>query len=124
MINISNWSRENLAWLAGILEGEGSFYWESYKNNKTSKRYPRITVQMSDADVLQKAALIGGCGVFGGPTNNPNGHKPIYSWKVCVNHHVYALLVALFPFMGQRRQSKMRELIEVFRTETYRLSYK
>jgi hypothetical protein len=45
---------ERLAWLAGLLEGEGSFIAARFGNHS----YPRISVTMGDRDVLERAMTL------------------------------------------------------------------
>ena len=47
-------SEPMLYWLAGILEGEGSFM----KGVPSNPNSPRIAIQMTDKDVLEKVAAI------------------------------------------------------------------
>lgn len=46
--------REDVVWLAGLMEGEGCFTmgW----NRKSGKMQPRIQLQMTDLDVVQRAS--------------------------------------------------------------------
>ncbi len=46
-------SREDAIWLAGLLEGEGTF-------DLHRKKYPRVRVGMSDRDVVGRAATLTG----------------------------------------------------------------
>ena len=51
-----------IAWLAGLLEGEGSFGLTGYAAKK-SKVFPTISLAMTDLDIIERAgALIGGQG--------------------------------------------------------------
>ena len=51
-------ARDDLMWLAGLLEGEGSFLMA--RNIVAGKvyRYPKITVNMTDRDVIEHAAEV------------------------------------------------------------------
>jgi len=109
-----NWSRESLAWLAGLLEGEGSFV--------VNDTRPQITVDMTDEDVIRRCHEIAGVGHVYGPyarqrsTTGPR--KDLWSWRVSQQLHTYALMVALYPWMGQRRQEKMREIMVTWLSRT------
>ena len=41
-------------------------------------------------------------------------HKPISQWIVCRHQEAIELMVAVYPFMGTRRQAKIRELLAQF----------
>lgn len=98
-----NWSRENLAWLAGIIEGEGYI----------SASMIRINVKMTDEDVILRAAHIAGCGRVTGP-QFVVGCKPIYRWQVSRQAHAYALLAAMFGHFCVRRRASAEAAMKAF----------
>ena len=106
------WTRENLAWLAGLMEGEASFV-------VTGNYYPKFCIQlnMTDEDVVKKAHLIGGMGLVSGPhiQKNPK-HKPFWTWKIHRRNHCYALCCAILPWMGERRSNRIIEFMKYFAT--------
>lgn len=103
-----HWSRENIAWLSGLIEGEGCF------QVKTGSSI-NIIIQMTDKDVLDRAGYIAGCGKVVGPYKTiKSHHKPCWRWKVSNSEHAYALLVAIYPFMASRRSVKIRELVAAY----------
>jgi hypothetical protein len=88
----------DLAWLAGLLEGEGSFM----TGPPSSPRLPAIQMTMVDEDVVQRAARIMGCRVF---TIKPRKRN----WKVAYairlrGESAVAWMRALRPLLGSRRQ--------------------
>ena len=118
-MNIDNWSRENLAWLAGLLEGEGSF---QFRNGRSL----RIQVAMTDEDVVRRAHQVTGGGNVSGPYVRGE-YKPQWLFTVTRSLDAYALMVALLPWMGARRRRDMTRLIsewtqwqQVGRVEAYR----
>lgn len=100
----SNWTRENLAWLAGLLEGEGSFI---LQNGRT----PVVQVSMTDEDVVLRAQKVAGMGGVSGPYDYGVGKKPQWVFKVANQPHAYALMAALYPWMASRRQQAIRTAI-------------
>ena len=103
----ANWSRENIAWLAGLIEGEGCFYVQPNKHGSSI-----IKVSMTDEDVILKARKISGCGKVHGPSNHIPGNKPVWTWTVAKASHVFALSFAIFPFLCKRRSEKLITLID------------
>ncbi len=74
-----------------------------------------IAMNMTDEDVVRQAALIAGVGRVNGPyeyndKKHPN-NKPFWKWTVTVSEHSYALMVAVYPWMGSRRRAKIREVL-------------
>jgi hypothetical protein len=115
-VDTTNWTRENLAWLAGLLEGDGCFTVGS------SQGLLRLECAMSDLDVLQKAQDIAGTGNISGPYNYGIGSKAMYRWHVTTTKNAYALMVALYPWLGNRRKNRILDLLESFRVYGIKLS--
>ncbi len=107
----------DLAWLAGLLEGEGYF---GMGNNGANSVRLRVTCRMTDKDVLRKAQAMTGMGRFY-KVNRDNGYykahwKDTWNWEINKKDHIYALIVALYPFMGKRRGVRILEMIETYKT--------
>lgn len=94
----------NLLWLAGLLEGEGSFM----RGSPSSQNQPRISIQMTDEDVIARVATLWGTSYLRSTRNHQQNPK----WKVCFQAAIrganaVALMNRLRPFMGQRRQTQI-----------------
>lgn len=98
---------KEIAWLAGLLEGEASF---SMKWNT-----PRIQLAMTDRDVVERAAVLleGNVKLKQRKDAQPQ-HKQQYTVEVAGPKAVQWLMT-LYTFMGERRQEKFRELLETWR---------
>ena len=114
--------REDLAWLAGLLEGEGSFQVGvngRVRPDGTQATRIRIATRMTDEDVLRKAQDMTGMGKFYKVRRDKDYYKDhwkdAWNWEINKKNHVYALCVAVYPFMGQRRRAKIRDLIDAYR---------
>ena len=85
-------------WLAGILEGEGSFC--------ISGGTPRLVLQMTDYDIVKQAANIIGSRVWKHP-RAIKGHKDIWA---CGRAGLTAIewMRILMPYLGIRRQEQIR----------------
>lgn len=90
----------DIAWLAGLLEGEGSFTW-SYT--------PQIQLQMTDRDIVERAAKLLGVGLRN-PWMRKDGYQTVWSCVPCGSTAI-SWMMTLFPLMGERRQAKIRELL-------------
>lgn len=90
-----------IAWVAGLLEGEGTF--------ANAAGYPHISVSMCDRDVLERAAAI-----LGIPTVSPkdvirnaeHGWSPAYQISV-TGARAAEWMHRLRPLMGQRRAQQI-----------------
>lgn len=94
-----------LYWLAGILEGEGSFL----PGPPSNPNVPRISVMMTDEDVIGEIA-----GLFGRkyhkyvPSNS--NHKPCFV-VLLTGRKAIDLMTKLKPLMGKRRQAQIDRAI-------------
>ena len=94
---------EELAWLAGWLEGEGCFY--AYLTNN----YFKIGVQgtSTDRDTIEKICLMVG-GVFRGPVAGvKENHKDHYVWGVYGRDNAVDLMHRVRPYMSVRRKEQI-----------------
>ncbi len=104
-------SETEIAWLAGFLEGEGSFSLEHHKSNGSYYYdYPAIAVQSTDYDVLERAAkLMDAPGIWNAKKANVNC-KPC--WQIRVrNDKAITIMNQILPYMGARRAGKIREVL-------------
>lgn len=100
------WAREDLAWLAGFYEGEGS----CVLRRKGDRVYMAITVSSTDLDVLEHARSIAHVGAISTQASRP-GCKQAWRWQVSDADQAMALAVALDPWLGSRRRARVREVI-------------
>lgn len=92
----------DLAWLAGLLEGEGCFY------ACQPKFQPSVKLTMTkDLDVLDRARVLMGAARVTGPYLDADPkHAPRYS--VTINSRkAIELMIAIRPHMGTRRQAQI-----------------
>ncbi|WNM70104.1 HNH endonuclease [Myxococcus phage Mx1] len=95
-------------WLAGLLEGEGSFMSPS----PSEPNCPKITLQMTDRDVVEKAARLMGITYI--HERAPKNPKWKTTYRICVKGaRAVELMKLLRMHMGQRRHKKIGEILEV-----------
>jgi hypothetical protein len=95
---------QNIEWVAGLLEGEGSFY--SVKPKQTV----RIACSMTDLDVLEKLQSLTGCGSIFKLTKRQSHWKDAWNWTI-TGRQAVELMRELLPYMGARRSERIRELL-------------
>lgn len=108
------WTREDLAWVAGIYEGEGclSLRDNGYKGNN---KYVTMRICMTDKDILDRVARIIGMGdvkLITPPSRA--GKKPMYEWKLGRWDQWYPFVMAIFQWLGERRQAKVVEAVRLW----------
>src|SRR6266704_613078 len=99
--------REQLIWLAGWLEGEGSF-----GTHKASLQ-PIIQGESTDLDVVERASIIAGSKLYGPYISNhnnlkkrPKSVKPYYKISLW-GKPAAELMMSLYPLMGTRRRGQI-----------------
>ncbi len=94
--------KEQLAWAAGLFEGEGCFH---YRAN------PRCTVaklESTDEDVVRKFGSTLGFGSVSGP-NDKGANKSTWTWRVSSFELFQQTVTCFWPYLGDRRKLKARE---------------
>jgi hypothetical protein len=91
---------KDIAWFAGIMEGEGSFLWNSS---------PVVTVAMTDEDIIQRVADIIGYEVSNYVPKRPNA-KRVYETQAAGSRGA-AWMMTLYPFMGMRRRGQITQVL-------------
>jgi hypothetical protein len=100
----------NLAWLAGLYEGEGSIV--AVQRSNTASPTLGMAIKMTDLDVLERARDTVALGtVFGPYQSSYVGAKPHWSWNVQKAGAVFSLATALYPWLGERRQGQIVEKV-------------
>jgi hypothetical protein len=89
------------AWLAGLLEGEGSFI----ANRSARSSYPVIKVEMCEQEVIERAARLLDTRVWIVPPGT-EGWRPTYVAQIA-GHRAAEWMRALRPYMGLRRAASI-----------------
>lgn len=102
-------SDNDLHWLAGWLEGEGSFM----KGSPSAPSQVKVKAEITDEDVVQKASII--LGVSYAKVNRIT--KPHYkpTWTIMVRgSNAIELMHLLRPLMSKRRQQQIDDAIKSY----------
>lgn len=106
----------DLAWVAGLIEGEGSVYTKYVKG----RPYPGIRVGMTDEDVVRRLhSLVPGSTITG--PHEPTtawGRKPWWLWYAQRQAVAAGLLMSIYPLMGQRRQQSIQSVLAKWRANS------
>lgn len=108
------------AWVAGLLEGEGSFILTvsrpPRKDGQPSRRVINVVCGSTDKDIIEKLYRLTGVGrIYEDKVRTDGvvqGRKRMYRWQVSRREDLLLLLKAIRPHMGERRGAKIDELIE------------
>lgn len=105
--------REQLAWAAGLFEGEGCFN-TFHRPKGTWSVQARLA--MTDGDVVHRFAAIIGAGQVHGPRQRRPNEQPLYEWYVQAAPDVLTVIRLLSPWLGIRRSAKAAEIAEIAAT--------
>lgn len=94
-------------WVAGILEGEGSFQTPP----PSEPNIVRVTLQMTDEDIVKRVKRILNCGsVCKCAPRNENWSE---TWRLTIKGNpALELMKSLKPLMGERRTDRIDEVLK------------
>jgi len=99
---------DELAYLAGVFDADGSFGMWSKGEGKNKQL--RVCVDMSDGDIILKFLTFFKAGaIYSRVPKDPN-HKLMYSWRVTHRDTAISILRTMFPYFSKRRQAKFHEV--------------
>ncbi len=99
--------REDLAWAAGLFEGEGCIYMHPNHTVPTV----RVEVTSTDLDVLEHFQQVVGFGTISPHVRAKPHHKLPYKWRGSGHERSQALVAMFWPWLGPRRRGRAAELL-------------
>lgn len=106
-------NRYDLYWLAGWLEGEGSFHFSKQK-------MAGISAASTDYDVMQKVAILMKCKLHGPyveystASRDRSFYKP--QWQIEVSGpRAVGWIMTLYTLMGHRRRARIKDVLALWR---------
>ena len=114
-----NLSETDIAWIAGLLEGEGYFGIDNrpkdlYEISKAPPA-PFIRVSMVDEDVIRKLSKLLDK-FYSSPSRKTVKGKQVYTLHIGEKEKVLFILQKIFPYMGVRRGERIAECISHLQT--------
>jgi len=114
-----NLKETDIAWIAGLLEGEGYFGID----NRSKKRYevsntppaPFIKISMVDEDIIERLSQLLDKSYFS-PTRKTVTGKQVYTLHLGEKEKVLFVLQKILPYMGARRGERIKESISHLQT--------
>lgn len=107
-------SRESdIAWAAGLFEGEGciGIWWPPSTIGHRKQPQIRLQVTMTDRDVIEEFCRIVQCGSVSREQNRKPPRKNCWYWTIGNRVDVERLLRAFYPRLGERRRAKADEAL-------------
>lgn len=103
------YSRETMAWAAGLFEGEGCFTRAS-----SNPRNIAAALRMTDRDVVRRFQDVVGVGTIYASPPQQKGWKKQWCWKVGSFEDVQAVAVFLWPWLHSRRKRKIVKILKAY----------
>lgn len=100
----------DIAWAAGIWEGEGC--WGVYRLGPTGKINVQSRLGMTDADVVFRFAAIVGFGTVRARRARRPHEKPLTEWYTQRRDLSRQLTEMFWPYLGERRRAKAQEVLD------------
>ena len=100
--------REQLAWAAGLFEGEGCFTGQ-FEERRVCY-YPKVYLVMTDADVVERFQRVMGFGNLRW-RDGQKGHKRQREWNASGFERAQYLACLLWAYLGCRRRAKIKEVL-------------
>jgi hypothetical protein len=103
-------TESELAWLAGLLEGEGSFL----RGTPSQPNNIKVVLQMSDKDIVEKAAkLMSHAHTYNAGKPKEDHWRQMYHAKAS-GRRAAELMLELKPYMGKRRATQIDRALNGF----------
>lgn len=100
-------TREDLAWAAGLFEGEGCIGGRA----DGRRRYIALTLHMKDFDAVRRFKAVMGFGSFFERTPHQQNWSPTLGWKVADFEHAQAAIAMMWPWLCSRRRATAKRLL-------------
>lgn len=101
-------NQEQLAWAAGLFEGEGCLSIQKMGN----RRVASAAIVHTDIDVLDRFHCIIGMGRISERKTRPRV-KPQWTWRISKHMEVVTLIGLLRPWLGVRRTVRALEILDI-----------
>lgn len=108
----------DLAWLAGLYEGEGCLYLgkriTATKVNRKGENLYQWDITSTDIDILEKAKTLVGLGKIVNIGRRQEHHKIKYRYRLYSAHEIYKVMKLLYPWLGIRRKKKADDFFKFY----------
>ena len=108
----------DIAWVAGLIDGEGSFLWSNYVHRERGKEYqysrPAIQINMTDEDTIAKVAKYFRTSYWKVCPDKRGNRKQLYTTHI-EGKRAIGWMLTLHPLMSKRRQEKINEIVGAYR---------
>ena len=108
MFMLNQRQKIDIAWAAGLFEGEGNIYRKDKKRGRGSGSAFTMSLKMKDADVIKRFHRIVKCGTVKQRTQK-QPYCEMWEWVLSRTNEILDLCQVLLPFMGKRRTKQIKK---------------
>lgn len=99
----------DIAWFAGLYEGEGCL---GYYVDKRGYSSVRLYIESTDEDVIARLYTMWGGRVWeSNYPSKPSHYKSSWRWGISNRADVRRIIKEIYPYLGQRRREKCDEVL-------------
>lgn len=103
----------NIAWVAGVFEGEGNIRLKKNRVGMKHYKQPTVQIHMCDEDVLREVQEITGLGKITGPYTPKNKNwTPTWQWSIQNRKGVKEFIEMVSPFLCSRRKEQTKIVLD------------
>lgn len=102
----------DIAWFAGLFEGEGCVgYYVDKRNPNTGS--VRLQIESTDKDIIDRIKnMFGGKIWINTAPSKPKHYKPSWRWGVSSKKEVAYIIGLMYFYLGNRRQERCDEVLK------------
>lgn len=106
-------SREELAWAAGFVDGEGHFGFSfvSHKASNSQQKIIGLSVNQTDVRALQRLREVLKLGRINGPYKYKSTHSPIWVYHIGSFEEVQSAICKLWPWLGPVKREQAKDVL-------------
>jgi hypothetical protein len=101
----------DIAWSAGLFEGEGCI--GTYEKKDIDNFTYKLVMSTTDLDVLERFQSIVGGHITRKDHLQREWYKQSWDWSAGGMEHSRLIMCYLFPYLGERRQAKWADVLEL-----------
>lgn len=118
----------DIAWLAGLYEGEGCLFLgkriKSQKYNRQGEILYQWDITSTDNDILERACAIIGFGKVINVGKAEKHHKDRYRYRLNSAHEIYKVMKLVYPWLGDRRKQKADDFFKFYESTDIQIRLK
>lgn len=123
-----NFTPENLAWAAGLFDGEGcsTLAGRRYKGEPSPWVQPRLSIAQCDPEVLEKFQSIFGVGTISKPYRHPSRPNARRTYNLAIAGHprFQYVIAAMWKYLGSVKREQARCVLDGWRKAHEELHFK